>query len=172
MTEPKPWLPDRKILIVEFDDGVELLLKQLNAALERIPTEQGIEILNYLERASQFGHTPIIEWSNMWGPSDAIGQFVPAEFILKFRSDELCFYPDNAFQWIIAHEFAHVYQKAIGRKPGGKSEQENEREADGIAKDWGFNCFSADLIVRDQFDNGTSVEEACENAREIDGLIL
>jgi hypothetical protein len=74
----------------------------------------------------------------MWG--DAAFSFAQVGgngMTLRFSADDFMVFPDKIAQWIIAHELAHVFQKATGRVPGGQNE--NEDDANRIAHGWGFD---------------------------------
>jgi len=83
--------------------------------------------------------------------------------------------PFHAARWIIAHELAHVYQKAIGRQPCGMNEDgelnedENETHADGLVKEWGFPSESRTLI--DMLIGKLGLEGACRRAGDFESRL-
>jgi len=159
------WKEGRRIKIVPLEDGVERFLEILNSSFSRIPQDHQDSILNYLESSKT--QTPMIEWSNFVRDPN-IACYHDGGRTLKFRQNELIHYPDNAFGWVIAHEFAHVFQKTIGRIAGGENETQNEKEADRIAKSWGFCCFCARTIYRLQIKSKMTVAAACAKAISLD----
>lgn len=81
----------------------------------------------------------LIELSNLWAPENSFGQVGCNGKELKFRQKVFSRIPPRAARWLIAHELAHVFQKACGRRPGGEDELENEDHADGLVKEWGID---------------------------------
>jgi hypothetical protein len=76
----------------------------------------------------------------MWGDTAfSFAQVGSNGMVLRFSADDFMVFPNKIAQWIIAHELAHVFQKATGRLPGGQSEGENEDDANRIAHGWGFD---------------------------------
>jgi hypothetical protein len=98
---------------------------------------QGV-ILAYW-KTSKVPQIPIFELSNLWSDSEAnFAQVGDNGMLMRFSFGDFAVFPNTIALWVIAHELAHVYQKAIGRVPGGISELENETDANRIAAEWGF----------------------------------
>src|SRR4029077_20297246 len=83
---------------------------------------------------------PCIELSDLWRDTEkAFAQVTAVGFEIKFSRSAFEVLPERAAKFLIAHELAHVYQKAIGIKPGGASEDQNENDANNLASTWGFD---------------------------------
>jgi len=111
-------------------------------------------------------YEPQIELSDCWSPESSYAQVTRAGMEVKFRQEAFACFPREAAQWIIAHELAHVFQKACGRVPGGDAESENEKHADDLAREWGFDqgCLCAIHMLQDHDD--LSFTDACNELRE------
>ena len=84
----------------------------------------------------------------MWGHAAfSFAQVGSNGMVLRFSAEDFMVFPDKIAQRIIAHELAHVFQKATGRLPGGQNEDENEDDANRIADSWGFDN-SAVLMLK------------------------
>ena len=66
--------------------------------------------------------------------------------MVKFNAGEFDQMPDETAHWIIAHELAHVYNRAIGNLPIDSrdgalcfDEAKNEETSDKLGESWGFN---------------------------------
>ena len=81
---------------------------------------------------------------------------------LKFNAEAFDILPPSVARWIIAHELAHVYQKACGQVPGGEDEHQNENDADRIAEGWGFDKSPRTLLELLQQNRGLTLGQACE----------
>jgi len=119
-------------------------LKEFRSAWSLLPTEVREKILQFWASRP---YPPIIELSDVWSPKAAVGQVRHTGQELKFRAECFLLFRTKAAQWIIAHELAHLYQKALGRPPGGESEEKNEAEANEFARSWGFDDSEANLLV-------------------------
>jgi hypothetical protein len=89
--------------------------------------------------------------------------------VLKFSAKDFAVFPGSVARWVIAHELAHVYQKTIGRVPGGENEQNNEQEADRIAESWDFDKTPFTIMYLLCRNRKLSVEDACKEVVR-DGL--
>ena len=81
---------------------------------------------------------------------------------MRFNAKDFDILPPSIVRWIIAHELAHVFQKALGKPPGGESKAENEDDADGIATGWGFDSLPRRTLNEFQINGKMSLEAACE----------
>lgn len=104
---------------------------------------------------------PHFELSN-YLPVDVYGQVNLNGMELKFSSSAFEVFPDSVASWVVAHELAHVYQKARGLPPGGDDYGENEEHADSLARSWGFEEHRFQLMILLQNKIG-SLELACQN---------
>jgi hypothetical protein len=85
--------------------------------------------------------------------------------ILRFNAEDFMIFPPKIALWIIAHELAHVYQKAIGGSPGGTSEAENETDANRIAESWGFD--REPRLIMGTLTENLSIKEAIKRVVEL-----
>jgi hypothetical protein len=86
---------------------------------------------------------------------------------IKFRKSSFEVLPQAAAAYVIAHELAHVYQKCLGRHPGGRDDAENERHADLLAKGWGFCPTVYDLIRLLEKAPGRDFRSACAEVKKL-----
>ncbi len=111
---------------------------------------------------------PVFELSNMWeGVDENLGQTDENGARIRFNADAFPHMPDQAAVAVIAHELAHVFQKVLGRLPGGENEEENEQHANRIVDDWDINRNPRLWIIAAQEEKGLSFEDACEKVRKL-----
>lgn len=103
----------------------------------------------------------------MWAPSEAYGQVGRVGMELKFRQEAFACFPAEIARWVIAHELAHIYQKACGRQPGGANEEENEDDANNIANKWGFDQGYYLLLRMLREGGGLSLANGCAEVKRI-----
>jgi hypothetical protein len=131
-------IPEPQIWLLAVDCDGQTFKRQFHDCWKRIPLDSKQTICDFWRAVGP--HWPVIELSNLWEDSKwkhaEVNNMGREVFFsaTSFRS-----FPNTVAIWNIAHELAHIYQKACGRKPGGECEEENERDADRIAVEWGFN---------------------------------
>lgn len=120
-----------------------------------IPEGVHLAIVAFWREHAPFGR-PMIEYSNQWSPKGENIRATTAAFggEMQFLARELDPLPDDAVRFIIAHELAHVFQKArgdtlhfpnngetlyMGADGRRRTVQENEVDADQLAESWGFS---------------------------------
>ena len=113
------------------------------------------------------GRPPLIELSDVWSPKTMYGQVRVSGMELRFRADSFKHLPTPAANWIIAHELAHVYQKASGRVAGGDNESENEEHANKLAKSWGFDDGVVYLVEFVEAAHKLTFAEACKRVEQL-----
>jgi hypothetical protein len=119
-------------------------------------------------RAPRQKHLPIIEFSNMWFDSTkSFGQVRNNGREVRFSASDFAMLPRAVSKWIVAHELAHVYQKAIGRTPGGRNEDENEDHANSIVQQWGFDDGSKLMFDILRSETGLSIPDASRRLIEL-----
>ncbi len=105
--------------------------------------------------------SPLIELSNMWADCETnFGQVRDAGLEIRFHAASFEVLPDEIGGSIIAHELAHVFQKALGMRPGGDNESDNETDADRITGEWGFDLGVLKFLKT--MDGDVSLREKCE----------
>ncbi|MBE7464241.1 MAG: hypothetical protein HS116_12250 [Planctomycetes bacterium] len=140
-------LPRYPFELSVFSEGVggPEFVREFRQCWKQIPLSSRRAIVRHWKSSARL---PLFELSNMWADSEkSFAQVSQKGMELKFSQKDILFLPSGVMQWVIAHELAHVYQKSIGRKPGGSSDRENERDADRIAKEWGFDPSRFSLLV-------------------------
>lgn len=113
----------------------------------QIPSATRRTILHYWRNGCM--RCPSFELSDMWRDSTkSYGQVTFCGFQVRFSAKMFQLMHEKQellAHWIVAHELAHVYQWAIGTARVG-DEFEVERDADRIARDWGFDNMPFDLL--------------------------
>jgi len=162
-------LPRRKITVwVHSGDG-ERFVDLFRSCWKQLPQAVQRRISMHW-KSTRDQYCPRIELSDIWGESQTCyGQVRNHGMEMRFSASKFDERPYHAARWVIAHELAHVYQKAIGRQPGGMNEDENERDADGLAKKWGFPSESSTLI--DMLIGKLGLEGACRRAGDIESIL-
>lgn len=126
-----------------------------------IPLGTRTAILDYWKSQTT---SVLFELSNLWcGAEGSFAKTEGAGTRLFFNAEAFLVFPKSAARWVVAHELAHVFQKACGKRPGGDNEDENERDANAIAKSWGFSNSSL-VIIRSWMSQGRTLNDACEEA--------
>jgi hypothetical protein len=114
--------------------------------LQKIPGSIWNSLLNVTngeKRSPWPGRTPFCELSNHWrGEATNYGQVTSRGYQIRFNAEAFSFLPEEVARFVIAHELAHVFQKAEGKRPGGANEVENEADADSIAERWEFRGYA------------------------------
>jgi hypothetical protein len=152
-------LPHHKFQVLTWGDGGKDFVRVFRSCWKQLPLRSRRSILAHWKKAPI--PFPTFELSNMWGDSEvSFAQVGWNGMKLRFSAADFAVLPDRIAQWIIAHELAHVYQKAIGRSPGGDSEFENETDADKIAEDWGFEKRPMTMLKLLTQNRKVSVEDA------------
>lgn len=157
-TEKHLLVPNEQIWLLANDcDGLGFT-QQFCDCWERIPLDAKQSIRCFW---SALGPPwPMIELSNLWEDSKwNHAQVNNAGREVFFNASSFQSFPSKVAIWNIAHELAHVYQKACEKKPGGESEEENERDADRIAVEWGFD--PAPYFLLKMFEEKLGFERAC-----------
>ncbi len=138
-------IPHLKIYLHVFDGDGRLFVKRFRETWTRLPLGVRRKISSYW-RSNKYGFQPFIELSNFFGRDDIYGQVKNDGYTVKFRASEFDEMPDKTAHWIIAHELAHVYNRAIGNSPffseeGGFSidEERNEEAVNKLVESWGFS---------------------------------
>jgi hypothetical protein len=153
-------LPGHVFRINCWDDDGRCFVKLFRDTWRKLPLSVRCTVLQFWrENANEGG--PLIELSNLWVPHDSYGQVRNAGMVLKFRQEAFSCFPPQAARWVIAHELAHVYQKACGLSPGGKDEETNEHHADNLAKEWGFDHVCMMIIDSKKRNRKLSTLDAC-----------
>lgn len=152
-------------VLVADTDRVESFLCLFRSCWDKVPAAAQTAITEHWGGSPVPLH-PKIELSDCWADSnDCFAQTGFNGMELRFSRRDFAILPDSVATWIIAHELAHVYQKAIGRRPGGASEDENEADADSIASGWGFDKIMK-VLLDAQLRRGRSLDKACEVLRK------
>ena len=160
-------LPGHKIRLTAWGSGGKDFVRLFRGCWKQIPTKGRRAILAHW-RSAGYEPCPVIELSNMWADSDTcFAQVTRRGMVLRFSAKDFATFPDSVARWIVAHELAHVYQKAIGRDPGGSSTKDNENEADEIAEGWGFNRMPRLVLGLLQQNRNLSVAEACKELAQM-----
>lgn len=104
----------------------------------RIPEHERRFVQEFWELSQR---EPYCELSNLWMTESRsnYAQVTGLGCELRFLASAFLVLPDEVARFVIAHELAHVFQKAEGKSPGGACEEENEAEANSIAERWGFD---------------------------------
>ncbi len=133
---------------------------------KKIPYKVRRAILKYWRESNW----PVgFELSNMWGSGydpKLSAQVRHEGCLMKFRQSDFEVLPEKVAEFLIAHELAHVYQKACGRRPGGESEEENENHANHLASSWGFYTSLYYEWCQLMSERGMSFEEACKKIQD------
>ena len=131
-------------------------------AWNRIPAAPRDQILTYWSEANG---VPTFAVTDDWiDSSESHAQVTQNGRRIDFNLESFELLPKEASLFTIAHELAHVLQKALGLKPGGTSVEENEAEADSIALSWGFDR-AVSLALQMLVSNGLSLREAVDFLR-------
>lgn len=159
-------LPDQPFRLTTSESDPGKFVALFCDCWTRIPESDRCVISDFW---NELNHGPLIELSDCWGDSnESFAQVTRGGAIVRFGAKDFAVLPPCVSTWIIAHELAHVYQKAVGQKPGGESEKTNEAEADSIAKSWGFDDMPRiilDLLMRGP--KQLSFEAACKELPNI-----
>ena len=158
-------VPSRVTVWVDGEDAeADVFVNSFNDCWKRIPQHDQAQILDYWQ--NQCGERgPKIELSDQWYDSKTcFGQVRQQGAEIRFAKS-LTLLPRDARSFLIAHELAHVYQKCIGRRPGGDNATENEENADRIAEEWGFSRSPLTLVKYRTKDLG--FEAACRLVNEL-----
>lgn len=159
-------LPGHEFHINCWDDDGRHFVKLFRETWQQLPLTVRRAILRFWrEHGNEW--LPLIELSNLWAPHDSYGQVGRVGMELKFRQEAFAHFPTPAAQWVIAHELAHIYQKACGREPGGENERENEDDANNLAKAWGFERTCLLTLNMMQNNRGLSIEDACQELNRL-----
>lgn len=154
-------LPRYAFLLTAWDQGGERFIRLFRSCWKQLPRGSRRAIATFWKGGGK--PYPVVELSNLWSDSEekSFAQVSHGGTVLKFSAKDFAVFPDSIARWVIAHELAHVYQKTRGRTPGGRTEQENEQEADRIAASWGFDKTPTTLLFL-ALCRRLSVEEACK----------
>jgi hypothetical protein len=158
-------LPRHGIQVFTGGEDGRTFVKMFRNSWRRLPLNVRRRIMAHW-RLGNRPVCPIVEFSNMWIDSWTVfGQVTGNGREIRFSAADFVHFPPSIAQWIIAHELAHVYQKAVGKlpggTPGGPTIDENEREADDLAEGWGFDKVPR-MIFDMQRSRGRSIEDACQ----------
>lgn len=104
------------------------------------------------------------EWRPAFELSNQVGD---QGYEIKFREESFRHLLKPAAQWVIAHELAHVQQKVVGRQALDYTEDENEEDADRIAKGWGFSKLWWETIDHRMDTYGEPLVDACDYFRNL-----
>jgi hypothetical protein len=109
-------------------------LYDIQAVLEKIP-------LDYLRKMMEID----FEWlapERSLGRVTQLGHRLAKDAFVIFLSPELLTYPKEEIRTVIAHELAHLalWHKETPSPNARQEAEEGERQADDLAKSWGFNC--------------------------------
>jgi hypothetical protein len=155
------------LLLIAEGDGAKSFVRLFRDCWKRIPFKARRAILAHWQN-SPVSWYPKIELSNSWGDAQTcFGQVRHAGLEVRFSAKDFALLPDEVASWIIAHELAHVYQKATGKRPGGDALESNEEDADEIAPSWGFDRTLRAFLGHLQASEGLSVEDACKRLAEM-----
>ena len=137
-TTRHPLIPSQGIALLANGCDGHAFARLFRDSWRRIPLAARRQICSYWRKCGEVW--PRIELSDQWADCEYRHAHVTQSGRdLYFCASSFQILPARAAEWLIAHEVAHVYQKACGRKPGGENEAENEANADTIAKQWGFS---------------------------------
>jgi hypothetical protein len=168
-------LPRRKITVWASSGDAERFVDLFQSCWKQLPQKVRRRITEYWKRRAVLDPAtgqecgPWIQLSDDWHDSETcFGQVRNCGMEVRFSARAFDELPYRAARWVIAHELAHVYQKTIGRCPGGLNANENERHANGLVKDWGFPRESRFLI--DVFIDKLGLEGACRRAADFESI--
>ena len=158
-------LPGHDFIIHAPADRGEEFVDLFRTTWQHLPLVDRRRIIKFW-KSSEYAWQPVFELSDIWAPMDADGQVGSCGYEIKFREQSFRHFPKPAAEWIIAHELAHVYQRATRRDPTQFTKDENEDDADRIAESWGFSKLWLSLIRTRMHTYGTSLKEACDFFRK------
>ena len=155
-------LTNENVWLDSWDADEEIFVRMFRECWARLPSSMTQKIGAYWN--SFDGGDVKVELSNMWKDAvDSFAQVRKGGYAIRFDSDSMPVFPRKAAIAVIVHELAHVYQKAIGRQPGGVNEVENEDEANQLMREWGFERKCLDF-VKSLLSLGMEFSEACAAA--------
>jgi len=158
-------LPDENIWL-HHDEPADVFIGIFQECWKRLPDSDRTRMLAYW-KSSGIETWPMIELSTLWSDSKScFGQVRGRGMEVRYNSASFQIFPRGMAQWFIAHELAHVFQKAEGKRPGGDEESRNEDDADCIVERWGF-CRSAYTFFQIQRSQGASVEDSCNCVKKL-----
>lgn len=115
-------LRDHEIRLTVWGDGGQKFVRLFRACWDQLPYKARRLILTYW-KSGKTASEPLIELSDMWVDSKtSFAQVTDQGTELRFSARDFALLPVLVARWVVAHELAHVYQKALGRRPGGVSE--------------------------------------------------
>jgi hypothetical protein len=160
-------LSGHPLLLIAEGDGAKSFVRLFRGCWKLIPFKARRAILAHWQNSPVSWH-PKIELSDSWGDAQTcFGQVRHGGMEVRFSAKDFEVLPDAIAAWIIGHELAHVYQKVIGKRPGGDSLESNEDDADEIARSWGFDRTLRVLLGHVQASERLSVEDACKRLAEL-----
>jgi hypothetical protein len=155
-------LPRHKFQLFTWGEDGTGFVRVFRSCWKKIPSGARRAMLAHW-RSGDLPHYPSVELSKLWVDSNgSFGQVTASGMKLKFSAEDFAIFPDSIAGWVIAHELAHVYQSALGRPPDGVNVERYEREADDIAKRWGFDNTPTNLLRSLTQMQRLSVVEACK----------
>jgi len=164
-------LENQDLLLHSWGRNGDRFVKLFRHTWDQIPADVTHAILGFC-----LAHRPMIELSDSWRPDVSYGQVDCVirggqimEITIRFRAAAFACFPLAVAQWVIAHELAHIYEKACGRLPDPDPDAEDvtEERVNKIAEHWGFKQNSLLLIIMLQNNRGLSIADACA---EVDRL--
>jgi hypothetical protein len=156
-------LPGHKFQLRADCDNGRQFVRLFRSCWKQVPYASRRAILAYW-KSSEFPYHPSFEFSDMWNSEACFAQ-VRNGVELRFSATAFAVFPDKTARWVVAHELAHVYQKALGKAPGGHSEDENEADANRIAEGWGFD--KTPFFMLGVLQHKLSFEDACKRIIEL-----
>jgi len=172
-------LADMNVPLHVWDRELGLRFRNLfRSCWDRVPADVRQAVLFFWGSKGD-GVLPRAEFSDVWGDSHcSCGQVRYSGLEMRFSESAFraLLGPGRtqvntveAAAFVIAHELAHVYQKALGFRPGGINEADNEAEADEFATSWGFDdsLFRAIQLVAQE--HGDDFEYACKTINSLGG---
>ncbi|MBI3824073.1 MAG: M48 family metallopeptidase [Planctomycetes bacterium] len=164
-------LLDNPLLILMHFGNESRFVTLFQSTWKRIPEDDRRLIGDYWSEAKPT-RIPICELSNCWiDHAGKYGQCTANGYELRFDASAFLILPENVATFVIAHELAHVFQKAEGNCPGGANQQENEGDANFIAEKWKFDRIA--LLTLEAFVKLDGFEKACRTlSGDADGVSL
>lgn len=164
-------LNNHDLVLHAWEGDGERFVAMFRGTWDQIPSDVRATILDFC-----LARHAVIELSDTFGPNDAFGQVDSivngrevVEITVRFRAPAFAHFPRAAAQWVIAHELAHVYEKACGRLPGPDERGDTENRVNQMVGVWGFRRDCLAFIIMIHENRNLSIADACA---EVDRLRL
>ena len=141
---PLDVIPNRPLTIdVGCGDG-DRFVRLFTSAWSELPNAVRKEVITHWTKEENSYVS--LELSNAWKnckSRDAEVSLAGCE--MKFNAAEVDRMPEDVVKSLIAHEFAHVYQYAVGIS--GRKNDELEDNAEELISNWGFNWVASSTVT-------------------------